>query len=281
MNFLLKNALTGNGKTNRIKKTAGMILLFVSVWILTKAAISRRSYTPYIPEGQADVFLYGDVPGVEQIYEKEYELWEKHYSGEGMRDLFLELPYYEAQLLNVWMHEDGDEILQEWYDGIEGTRAHVESVKDFYRNIKENCPETVFHGTDIGLRYDTSGERYLRYLEEKGETGSDPYLLAQACMEQGSVYSEKKDAAWREETMAQNFIREYDAVKVSPVMGIYADAHCDPRKNAAKGKTGSMAKQLQEAYGDVISYESVEAMIKIESDRMLERPSTERRSKTV
>ena len=54
-------------------------------------------------------------------------------------------------------------------------------------------------------------------------------------------------------------------------MGIYADAHCDPRKNAAKGKEPCMAARLKERCGDVVSYQAVEYMVKIESDKMLER----------
>jgi hypothetical protein len=81
MNILLKNPMRqGNEKTERIKKTAGLILLFISVWILTKAAISRNTYTPYVPKEPPAILLYGEVPGVEAFYEKEYELWEEHYS---------------------------------------------------------------------------------------------------------------------------------------------------------------------------------------------------------
>jgi len=272
MNILLKNPMRqGNEKTERIKKTAGLILLFISVWILTKAAISRNTYTPYVPKEPAAILLYGEVPGVEAFYEKEYELWEEHYTAEGLRDLFLELPYYDAQWLNLWMKSGEDAILQQWYDDMEGERAHVEPILDFFRAVRENCPETVFHGTDIGLRYETSGSRYLNYLEEMGQAGSEQYRLAQECIDQGKTYEEKKDAVWREEALTQNFIRAYDASGSEKVVGIYGDAHCDPRRKAGKNEKGCMARQLQDAYGDVISYEAIESMVKIESDKMLEK----------
>ena len=272
MNVLLKNPMRqGNEKTERIKKTAGLILLFVAVWILTKAAISRSSYTPYVPKEPAAIFLYGEVPGIEAFYEKEYELWEAHYSGEGMRDLFLELPYYDAQWLNLWMRSGDDAFLQQWYEDMEGERAHVDPILDFFRSIRENCPDTVFHGTDIGLRYDTSGTRYLNYLEEMGKAGSEEYSLAQACIDQGKTYEAQKDDVWREEMMTRNFIQAYDASGSETVAGIYGDAHCDPRRKAGKNDKGCMAKQLQDVYGDVISYEAVESMVKIESDKMLEK----------
>ena len=272
MNVLLKNPMRqGNEKTERIKKTAGLILLFIAVWILTKAAISRSTYTPYVPKEPTAVFLYGEVPGIEAFYEKEYELWEAHYSGEGMRDLFLELPYYDAQWLNLWMKSDEDAILLQWYEDMEGERAHVDAVLDFFRAIRENCPDTVFHGTDIGYRYDTSGTRYLNYLEEMGQAGSEEYSLAQACIDQGKTYEAQKDDVWREEMMTRNFIQAYDASGSETVAGIYGDAHCDPRRKAGKNDKGCMAKQLQDVYGDVISYEAVESMVKIESYKMLEK----------
>ena len=169
------------------------------------------------------------------------------------------------------MKSGEDAILQQWYDDMEGERAHVEPILDFFRAVRENCPETVFHGTDIGLRYETSGSRYLNYLEEMGQAGSEQYRLAQACIDQGKTYEEKKDAVWREEALTQNFIREYDASGSEKVVGIYGDAHCDPRRKAGKNEKGCMARQLQDAYGDVISYEAIESMVKIESDKMLEK----------
>ena len=85
------------------------------------------------------------------------------------------------------------------------------------------------------------------------------------------TYEEKKDAVWREEALTQNFIRAYDASGSEKVVGIYGDAHCDPRRKAGKNEKGCMARQLQDAYGDVISYEAIESMVKIESDKMLEK----------
>ena len=104
-----------------------------------------------------------------------------------------------------------------------------------------------------------------------GQAGSEQYRLAQACIDQGKTYEEKKDAVWREEALTQNFIREYDASGSEKVVGIYGDAHCDPRRKAGKNEKGCMARQLKDAYGDVISYEAIESMVKIESDKMLEK----------
>ena len=45
--------------------------------------------------------------------------------------------------------------------------------------IKELCPQTVFHGTDVGHQYGTTGERFLRYLESKQQQNIPAYLRAQ------------------------------------------------------------------------------------------------------
>ena len=50
----------------------------------------------------------------------------------------------------------------------EGTYASGAETLDFYRTVKEGCPETVFHGTDVGHQYDSTGARYRDYLEERG-----------------------------------------------------------------------------------------------------------------
>ena len=41
----------------------------------------------------------------QMYYDIELDLWKDYYA-EGCRDLFVELPYYSAEFLNVWMKED-------------------------------------------------------------------------------------------------------------------------------------------------------------------------------
>ncbi|WP_242860603.1 hypothetical protein [Clostridium sp. KNHs205] len=67
-----------------------------------------------------------------------------------MRHLFIELPYYTAEFLNVWMQSDSDDILDAIYDEWNGTMIHTPDIIEFYKNIKSRCPETIFHGTDVG-----------------------------------------------------------------------------------------------------------------------------------
>ena len=76
------------------------------------------------------------------------------------------------------MKEDSDEIFDAWFEEIQGTQSGNKNCSDFYHQIKKECPETVFHGTDVGHQYDTTGPRYLEYLAQQGLADSDSYRLA-------------------------------------------------------------------------------------------------------
>ena len=84
-----------------------------------------------------------------------------------MRHLFLELPDYTAELLNMWLREEDNQILNAVYADWYGTDLYSEQLKRFYHKIKEHCPETVFHGTDVGHGYATTGARYLNDLHTR------------------------------------------------------------------------------------------------------------------
>ena len=38
-------------------------------------------------------------------------MWSSRYQNDGVRDLFVELPYYTAEYMNLWMKSDNDDIL--------------------------------------------------------------------------------------------------------------------------------------------------------------------------
>ncbi len=121
-----------------------------------------------IPAGQ--IYLYGEIHGIAAIEEYEAERWKECYD-RGMRHLFVELSHYTAQWLNLWMDAEDDEILEQLHQDWESTLSSGAETLDFYRTIKEQCPETVFHGTDVGHQYDSTGARYQDYLEERGACG--------------------------------------------------------------------------------------------------------------
>ena len=124
------------------------------------------------------IYLYGEQHGVKKITDKELALWRVYYS-KGLRHLFLELPSSTAEYLNMWLREKDNTILEEVFNDWEGTAFYNQHTYHFFMQIKELCPQTVFHGTDVGHQYGTTGERFLRYLESKQQQNVPAYLRAQ------------------------------------------------------------------------------------------------------
>lgn len=204
------------------------------------------------------IYLYGENHGVEKILEKELELWHGYYHKENMRHLFVEFPYYSAEFLNLWMQSDSDDIMDELYKDWEGTASYNPYIKEFYKKIKSEYPETIFHGTDVGHQYHTTGQRFLKYLEESNLESTDKYLLAQESIEQGKYYYKHSDDVYRENRMAENFIREFDKLKSENIMGIYGGAHTDfDAMDYMTNSVPCMANQLKERYGDAIYSEDL------------------------
>jgi len=245
-----------------MKNTRFLTLAAVLIMISTLSACSNKPSQAEIPESpsqsQGQIYLYGEQHGVEKILNKEFELWQDYYQNMNMRNLFVELPYYTAEYLNLWMQSDSDDILNEIYEDWDGSASYDPNIKDFYKKIKSECPETIFHGTDVGHQYDTTGERFLKYLEDNNLEGSQQYLLAQEAIEQGKYFYEHSDHVYRENKMAENFIREFDNINGEDVMGIYGGAHTG--LDAMDYTTGSipcMANQLKKRYGDAIASEDL------------------------
>lgn len=216
---------------------------------------------PTQPQTVRQIYLYGEHHGRSAIIEKEWELWQAHYNNEDVRHLFLEESYYAAEFLNVWMQSDNDDILDTLYDDWESTPGQVPAIKEFYRNIKRECPETIFHGTDIGHQYNSTGERFIEYLEQNGLADSKQYTLALEAIEQGERYYEQFDDAYRENKMVENFIREFDALGGESVMGIYGGSHTSLDAMNFSGSVPSMATQLNEHYGDVVHSQDLSLIV--------------------
>ena len=58
----------------------------------------------------SQIYLYGEEHSQQRILDEELEIWGGYYA-RGMRDLFVEFPYFDAQFLNLWMKADDDELL--------------------------------------------------------------------------------------------------------------------------------------------------------------------------
>ena len=204
------------------------------------------------------IYLYGETHGVEAILAQELERWQEYYHEENMRHLFVELPYYTAEYLNLYMTAENDDILDTVYEDWAGTAIYTSAVKDFYKQIKETCPETVFHGTDVGHQYDTTGARFLTYLENSGLRESEQYALAEQAIEQGEEYYNRNDYGYRENRMVENFVRAFDGLNGENIMGIYGTAHTAVNAMATGSqKVASMAGQLHERYSDALHIEDL------------------------
>jgi len=245
-----------------MKKSSFIAFAAAFIMLLSLSACSHKPAqgdaikSSTTPKGQ--IYLYGEQHGVKKILDKELELWYENYDNKNMRHLFIELPYYTAEFLNVWMQSESDDILNTIYDEWNGTMMHTPDVIEFYKNIKSRCPETIFHGTDVGHQYDTTGERFLDYLETNKLKDSDQYTLAREAIEQGKYYYKKSDDVYRENKMAENFIREFDKLSGESVMGIYGGAHTD--FDAMDNNTQSvpcMANQLKKVYTNNIYSEDL------------------------
>ncbi len=244
----------GKKRLNQIIVITVLIFLSIIVILIDTSMIPIGSKG--IHSGQ--IFLYGEEHGVESILEKELQLWKEYYHEEGMRHLFVELPYYTAEFLNLWMQSESDEILNELYQDWNGAAIHSEEVKKFYQEIKASCPETVFHGTDVGHQYNTTGKRYLEYLKANGEEKSERYRLAQEAIEQGKYYYVNADSIYRENIMTENFRREFDKLNGEDVMGIYGLAHTNlEAMDYLTHTVPCMANQLKEHYGALIHSEDL------------------------
>lgn len=208
------------------------------------------------------IYLYGEAHSVGKILDRELALWASYYEERGMRHLFVEYPYYTAELLNLWMQADSDEILDAIYEDWAGSAAYSPLVREFYRELKRLCPETVFHGTDVGHQFLTTGERYLGYLRKNGMEDTEQYRLAQACIEQGRTYYQRQDAVYRENRMAENFIRAFDALEGESIVGFYGAAHTGTEDMDYTGQVPSMANQLHQRYGGMLYTEDLSWMEK-------------------
>jgi len=203
------------------------------------------------------IFLFGEAHGEEAQMRYQLEIWRDMYTHHGMRNFFVEYAYYTAELLNMWMRTDDDEILLALHDDFADTACHTSSWLDFYRAIKVFCQQTIFHGTDVGHQYDTIGERYLTLLEENNLQHTEQYRLAKENCAQGKhfydlEYTHQDDDdnyeadEYRETALTENFIRAYEKLDDPRIMGVYGGLH------VTYDVEGNMANCLHEKYGDIL-----------------------------
>ena len=208
------------------------------------------------PQGPGTVYMYGESHGVKEYIEKELALWQEHYAN-GARHLFLEDSYYTAYQLNLWMKESDNTSYEVYSASLVDTPAGSPFIREFFMRLKETCPETVFHGFDVGHHFESFGTAVLTDLENNGMKDSEEYRLVSESIEQGKKFygtGETQDEAYRENQMAENFLRELATVN-GDVMVITGAAHSDVDGiRDIPEMVPSMANQLVNDYGvDIVS----------------------------
>ena len=221
--------------------------------------ISYRDLKDFSKESKEGIFLYGETHDYNGIKKIEADLWGKYYKEYGMRNLFIEYSYVDAQFLNIWMKSDDDKILNELFKDYEKTLAYSEENINFFKEIKEKYPETVFYGTDLCHTYKTGGKRYLKYLEENGKAGTDDYNKAVENINQGKKYYEDDEntETYRENIMVKKFVEEYEKLEDKRIVGIYGTAHVLPYSDDYYCEGPCMAKQLDKKYGNILNIEDL------------------------
>ena len=197
------------------------------------------------------IYLYGETHADPACLEQELAAWDGYYHELGMRDLLIEVPSYTAQFMNLWMKAEDDAILSRLFEDWEGTAMHDQGVWDFYKSIKEQCPETVFHGFDVGHQYNTTGTRYLIGLALTGQMGSADWDETQQTIEQGKQYYQTGDDVYRENIMAENLARIFESLPMgASVMVITGSAHSNLyAMDYNTGTVPCMVGQLRQQYG--------------------------------
>ena len=251
----------GNNARGGIKMSIKICIFGVAVLSLfIFAACNGDLSDAPLEKSTGQIFLYGERHGVEQIMDRKLELWSEYYHNHGMRHLFVELGYFSAEFLNVWMQSNNDDILYELFNDWIGTFLHVPHTLVFFRTIKSEFPETIFHGTDVGHQYHSTGIRFLQYLRDNNLQDSEQYLLTQEAIEQGERYYSDFDLEFRVTTKTENFIRAFDRLIDQNVMGIlYGSAHTNFGYMSEHGfpDVSTMAERLRERYGDALHTEDL------------------------
>ena len=215
--------------------------------------LQESSPTEPVPPSAGHIHLYGEMHGLEHMIDKHFELWSYYYTVHGMRHLILEAPFFTAEFLNIWMHEDNDDILDAVFQDKRGTAADTVYQREFYRRVKRELPETIFHGVDVGHQHNTTGARFLSHLRANSLEDSELYRLAEENIEQGREFygSRNIDHNWRTVVMANNFIRVFDSLYDESVMGQFGGFHVNtPETRTNPVATRNMISVLIERYGE-------------------------------
>jgi len=198
------------------------------------------------------IFLYGEIHASIPTMDRQLEIWGEYYHNHGMRHLFIEVAYFTAEFLNIWMQADDDTILYQLYEDWEGAFAHNPHTLVFYRTIKNDFPETIFHGTDVGHQSQSAGRRFLQYLRDNDLQDTESYRLTRENIAQFHRFVSEGSHAVRAYYKPQNFIREFDKLGNQDVMAIHGMGHVFLGNFGGYPGVPTLAATLYERYGDAL-----------------------------
>ena len=242
----------------------------IALFLLAGCGVTHKGQRGVEPafkvQKRGQIYIYGEAHSDKDCLDRELQLWESFYK-QGLRHLFIEGAFFESEWFNLWMKAEDDAIFVQHYEDIQRTRGYSLAAYKFYKKIKEKCPETIFHGFDVGHQYDTGGARYLAYLADRGQADSEAYRRTQENIEQAKIYYKDRknpDSFYREEKMAQNFIRDFEALNGESIMAITGAMHVDAEGidsyldyNQDPRFCYSLLRRLKERYGDAVHAESL------------------------
>jgi len=242
-------------QTVTVGKTILLFSIALATLIITAACASIDARAK---RSTGQIFLYGEIHGVPRIMNRKLEIWGEYYHNRNMRHLFIELPYFSAEFLNVWMQSGNDDMLfkifGDWTDDWTDNPPDSPAIM-FFRTIKNEFPETIFHGVDVGHQYWSTGRLFLQYLRDNNLQGTERYLRTLEAIEQGERYYSDFDHEFRVTTMTENFIRAFDGLGGQNVMGVlFGVTHIAFGYMTTMGfpDTPTMAQRLRERYGDAL-----------------------------
>lgn len=138
---------------NKIKTIIAFALLFTVCAVEIVFDLNDKTNDVY-PTDDTKIMLYGESHGAKEYYDVELKLWKDCYA-DGLRDLFVELPYYSAEFLNVWMKETSNDLLDTWFEEISGTLSGNRFFLRFSLRDKVGLPEydVLRNGRRASIRY--------------------------------------------------------------------------------------------------------------------------------
>jgi hypothetical protein len=146
------------------------------------------------------------------------------------------------------MQAEDDAILYQMFEDWRGSAMHNPDVLDFYKAIKGDFPETIFHGTDVAHQADSIDTRFLMHLRSEGLQDSHLYATTQENIAQYRRFRrEGANHGVRAYYKPLNFIREFDALIDQDIMAIHGMGHV---VFSDMGGVPTMATTLRERYGD-------------------------------